>query len=400
MNEPNATFARIYREHAALVARLVRHFGVAADQVDDVAQEVWITAHRRLGELDLSRPIRPWLARVTHNHVRHHRRSGARRDVKIRALESTGNRRELDDPFIARDSAWIVNELLGALSDHQREVLLLCEAEGFSASEAAQVLEVPVNTVSSRLRLARRHCQERAAASGILAWALLLRASVAPERPGVDALPSIQAAAGAGSSEATRVAGASAGTVKFALASAIVLVTAVAAAMIGVRVHAAAGAPIERVVAPPVPAVDDELRAPALAWMAPPPAIHRSAPPRPSARRVPKRVDVTAASPDAAPTPAATPERAAVKSVAGENRLLSAAKRAYDERRRSVALALLHEHRQDYPRGLGADTRDLLLIRIHCDNGDERLARAVARAHPADPQFPGAAAPCGVREAL
>ena len=61
------------------------------------------------------------------------------------------------------DAARIVNRLLDGLDDDQREVFVLAELEDLSAPEIAEALEVKLNTVYSRLRLARSAFAEVAA---------------------------------------------------------------------------------------------------------------------------------------------------------------------------------------------------------------------------------------------
>lgn len=49
----------------------------------------------------------------------------------------------------------LVNQLLAAMPQHYREVLVMCDLEGFSRKEVAQQLSVPTSTVTSRLARAR-----------------------------------------------------------------------------------------------------------------------------------------------------------------------------------------------------------------------------------------------------
>ena len=66
----------------------------------------------------------------------------------------------------ARQAADVVWNALDALPGAQREVLVLCELEERSGSEAATLLGVPLGTVKSRLRVARRAFREVVESSG------------------------------------------------------------------------------------------------------------------------------------------------------------------------------------------------------------------------------------------
>ncbi|MCB9702126.1 MAG: sigma-70 family RNA polymerase sigma factor [Myxococcales bacterium] len=404
MTDAERAFSKIYKEHGKLIWRLVRYFGVPHDEVDDIAQEVWLTAHLRFGEIDLKRPIRPWLAKVAHHHVSHRRRSEARSFRRIQAFAESGASDRVDDPWGARESAWVLQHLLSELPDAQLEALLLCEVEGYTAPEVSRALDVPVNTVSSRLRLARRHCHERAASIGVVAWVLILRAHSATLNPTPQAIAQVAAVLAALPSPVTQaIVVAAAGKGKLALASTVALVSLTVAGAIGLGTVDAAKVQIEAVELPATPlrgALTPQTRVPEerevliAEVLAPPssPAIE----PSPSRSRTRPRSRPSVAPPEptqADPTP--PPSQSTPKSIRGSNAILLEAKRLLAEGRRSQALSLLDEHLRDYPEGPSADTRDLLRIRIHCMKGDVDRALAVARRYPSDPLFRGLAVdPC------
>lgn len=60
----------------------------------------------------------------------------------------------------ARQAMGLVQRLLATLDDEQRTVFVLAELEELTAPEIAEITGANVNTVSSRLRLARRHFDE------------------------------------------------------------------------------------------------------------------------------------------------------------------------------------------------------------------------------------------------
>ena len=60
------------------------------------------------------------------------------------------------DLSVLADRQRLLIQLLGELDEAKREVFALAEIEGFTAPEIAEALELPVNTVYSRLRAARQ----------------------------------------------------------------------------------------------------------------------------------------------------------------------------------------------------------------------------------------------------
>jgi hypothetical protein len=79
LNGPH--FDEIYRDHFAFVWRSARRLGVDASSLDDVVQEVFVIAHRRLPSFEGRSSVSTWLFGITLRVARDHRRSRARRPL-------------------------------------------------------------------------------------------------------------------------------------------------------------------------------------------------------------------------------------------------------------------------------------------------------------------------------
>ncbi len=148
--------ATIYREHGSFVVRMVRQQGVLAAHVEDVVHDVFMVVHRRLADFDGRASVRAWLYGIARRVVLHHRRSHARTQRR----EAWGLMpNQVPDPestaAAAQAAAWVERFLL-QLDEPQRMAFSLVDIEGLSAVEVARTLRVNVNTVYSRLRLARK----------------------------------------------------------------------------------------------------------------------------------------------------------------------------------------------------------------------------------------------------
>lgn len=163
------SFAQIYEEHFGFVWSSARRLGVHDASLDDAVQEVFVIVHRRLSEFAGRSSMRTWLFGIVRNVARDARRSmrrksphtapGAHEDPEVLAAAEG----ERPDRMAERSAEnRVLHELLEALDDDKREVFVLAELEGFSAPEIAEAVGANVNTVYSRLRLAR---QEFAAAA-------------------------------------------------------------------------------------------------------------------------------------------------------------------------------------------------------------------------------------------
>jgi RNA polymerase sigma-70 factor (ECF subfamily) len=158
------TFDSVYHAWAPFVWRNARRLGVPFGAVEDVMQEVFLVVHRRLPEFEERTSVRAWLSTILINVVRAHRRSARRKDPSGGSGLPSPEPDSLTDPrspspLQAAERDETVRELYSILSrmnDERREVLVLSELEELTAREIAQALRVNINTVSWRLRTARR----------------------------------------------------------------------------------------------------------------------------------------------------------------------------------------------------------------------------------------------------
>lgn len=154
----------IYREHFAFVWRSLRRLGVPEDALEDLAQDVFVVAWRRVGEFEGRSSMRTWLFGISLRVYRTRRRGEWRRRRKLDELATTNDLAALaDDPTRQRDAQQLLLALLDGLDDDKRAVYVLAELEGFTAAEIAEGLDVNPNTVSSRLRAARKELHDAAA---------------------------------------------------------------------------------------------------------------------------------------------------------------------------------------------------------------------------------------------
>ncbi|MEM9189574.1 MAG: sigma-70 family RNA polymerase sigma factor [Myxococcota bacterium] len=158
------TFDEVYEQWFDFVWRSCRRLGVAESQVDDAVQDVFVVVHRRLQDFEGRSTIKTWLFGITLRVVKDHRRSERRR----RKPEAEPLRDSLVDDRAAgpmenvarAEAVRTLHALLDGMDDERREVFVMMEFEQMSAPEVAAALGVKVNTVYSRLRLARQSFEE------------------------------------------------------------------------------------------------------------------------------------------------------------------------------------------------------------------------------------------------
>lgn len=151
----------IYEAEVAFVWNRLQRLGVPARDLEDKVHDVFLVAHRRCASFDASRPIRPWLAGISVRVALDHRRLARhRREVSQDDVEGIDERDGGPESVLQQKEARsLVLAALDELPADQRAVFVLKELDGFSMPEIAAILEAPLNTLYSRLRLAReRFC--------------------------------------------------------------------------------------------------------------------------------------------------------------------------------------------------------------------------------------------------
>ncbi|HYQ14703.1 MAG TPA: RNA polymerase sigma factor [Polyangiaceae bacterium] len=150
------TLRAIFDEHARYVIRALRHLGIKEADVDDVAQEVFVTVHRKLPEFEGRSKLRTWLYAICLRVASDHRRRAYMVHERVTdALPIDTGERTGSEPDTHVESRAFVQKLLQSMDDDKREVLVLYEIEGLTMREVAEVVGCPLQTAYSRLHAGR-----------------------------------------------------------------------------------------------------------------------------------------------------------------------------------------------------------------------------------------------------
>ena len=151
-----------FREHYRFVWRVLVSAGVARSGVDDAVQDVFVTVHRRRGDYDGRAPLRHWIYGIARGVARNHMRKAVRAASRHEAIEGEvappdgGPQPSAEDAVAKQQARDLVARFVETLGPEQREVFTLVHLEGMAVPEIADMLGASVNTVYSRLRLARQ----------------------------------------------------------------------------------------------------------------------------------------------------------------------------------------------------------------------------------------------------
>jgi RNA polymerase sigma-70 factor, ECF subfamily len=146
----------LVREHFAFVWRVLRRLGLSESDADDAAQQVFMSASRRLADIGAGSE-RGFLFSTAVNIAAHAHRSQKRwqemPDSEIDdRRDSVPGAEELIDRRRARE---LLDEILRAMPMELRLVFVLFEVEQLTMAEIARMIDMPPGTVASRLRRAR-----------------------------------------------------------------------------------------------------------------------------------------------------------------------------------------------------------------------------------------------------
>jgi RNA polymerase sigma-70 factor (ECF subfamily) len=160
----------LYRLHARKVARWAARLGGPGVDVEDVVQEVFLVAERRLREFTGEASVTTWLFRATANITAAIRRKQRlwRWLGRFTGVERPGMSAVGPTPVEAlerQQDAVAVYRALDGLPERLRRALILFELEGLSTQEIAELTNARVATVRVWLFRARAKFQERYLAS-------------------------------------------------------------------------------------------------------------------------------------------------------------------------------------------------------------------------------------------
>lgn len=141
----HVAFALLVEKHETPLRSFLRRMG-AGDISDDIAQEAFLKAWKAAAQYDGRARYSTWLTRIAWRC----RIDQLRRDRNV-------------EPQVRAEGADIsdeVQDMLARLTDNERAALVLCDGHGWSHSEAAELLSVPLGTLKSTVARAKSKCRE------------------------------------------------------------------------------------------------------------------------------------------------------------------------------------------------------------------------------------------------
>jgi len=148
-------FESLYRQHAARIYTLACRMAGSPEDGEDLLQEIFLQAYRKLGTYKGDAALGTWLYRLALNHCLDYVRS---RQAKMAKLTETLDADTSYQPAAPRDTPIAridLDRAVGRLPDGCREAFVLHDVEGFDHKEVGELLGIAEGTSKSQVFKAR-----------------------------------------------------------------------------------------------------------------------------------------------------------------------------------------------------------------------------------------------------
>lgn len=151
-------YGQIFKIHRDRAFGLAFQYTRNKEDAMDVVQDAFIRAYQNLGKFDLGKEFGPWLLRIVRNMAIDLLRKRKRRpaDDLPEVLPDRSNRQDASERYL-RQEVWMA---LQTLPDFQSEIIFLKDYQGHTYAEIAEIMQIPLGTVMSRLHHARKRLAE------------------------------------------------------------------------------------------------------------------------------------------------------------------------------------------------------------------------------------------------
>ncbi len=166
LNGDSAAFGQLVTRYQDRLYNTVVHVVGSSDAAYDVVQDAFVQAYVKLDKFERASAFYTWLYRIAVNLAISRRRREKPMTSVDQVREVLGQEpTDGADPPAAqleqRERACQVHQALAALSEEHRTILTLREMEDFSYEQIAEILDLPVGTIRSRLHRARMQLREQ-----------------------------------------------------------------------------------------------------------------------------------------------------------------------------------------------------------------------------------------------
>lgn len=163
---PDLELSSVFRRYRGPIQRYARSLVRDPAEAEEITQETFLRAHRKLASLEDPSRLSPWLYRIATNLAYDRLRRSARQppldslSEPEAAAEPAAPEPRLDRVMERREMSSCVREYIDRLPDSYRAVILLHDLQGLTNPEIARLLGISLATAKIRLHRARGRLRE------------------------------------------------------------------------------------------------------------------------------------------------------------------------------------------------------------------------------------------------
>ena len=151
-----AAFDELYQQHAARLYNLAYRMAGGANDADDLLQDIFLLAYRKLGSFRGESSLGTWLYRLAMNHCLDVLRSRqSRMGQQTDSLDEDGAAEPVGVPALGAVSRIDLDRAISRLPHACRAAFLLHDVEGFGHQEVGAILGISEGTSKSQVHKAR-----------------------------------------------------------------------------------------------------------------------------------------------------------------------------------------------------------------------------------------------------
>ena len=157
-------FGTLVERYEAKLLRYGRKFLPREEDIEDIVQDVFISAYQNIKSFDTARRFSPWIYQIAHNAFVNALRKHSRSPLTMPDFDTFISHHVVEEsPDMEREHVEmkaLIEKGLEKLAPKSREILLLYYMEEFPYQEIADILQVPIGTVGVRLKRAKEQMRK------------------------------------------------------------------------------------------------------------------------------------------------------------------------------------------------------------------------------------------------
>jgi RNA polymerase sigma factor (sigma-70 family) len=157
-----SAYGKLVQRYHSRLYNFVRSMVRNDELAEDITQESFVKAYFSLNKLQNAGSFKSWLFRIANNNTLDYLRKKRPQmvDVDDSVHEAYVDDRTPEDAALSNARTAHIRSALAKLKPDQRNILIMCDLQGFSYQEIAEALNIPFGTVQSRIFYARKKLKD------------------------------------------------------------------------------------------------------------------------------------------------------------------------------------------------------------------------------------------------